>query len=68
MVGFGTMVLGADAIHWGQVNKIAIGWVTSPLIAGITSYALFISIQQSIFISINPLAGQNSTSLFTYFL
>lgn len=56
MVGFGSLVLGVDAIHWDQVSKIAIGWVTSPLIAGFTSFALFISIQQSIFISINPLA------------
>lgn len=56
MVGFGTLVLGPDAIHWGQVGRIAIGWVTSPLISGITAYALFISIQQTIFIKSNPLA------------
>lgn len=56
MVGFGSMVLGTDAIHWHQVSRIAIGWVTSPLISGLTSYFLFISIQQSIFVSTNPLA------------
>lgn len=56
MVGFGGVVLGADAIHWDQVKHIAIGWITSPLIAGITGYALFISIQQTIFIRKNPLA------------
>ena len=56
MVGFGSLVLGKDAIHWHQVSHIAIGWVTSPLIAGITSYALFISIQQSIFVKNDPLA------------
>lgn len=55
MVGFGSLVLGTDAIHWNQVYHIAIGWVTSPLIAGITAYALFFSIQQSIFIRSNPL-------------
>jgi len=55
MVGFGSMVLGADAIHWHQVSHIAIGWITSPLIAGITAFTLFISIQQSIFVKSDPL-------------
>lgn len=55
MVGFGAVVLGPDAIHWRQVSHIAIGWVTSPLIAGVTAYTLFISIQQSIFVKPDPL-------------
>jgi PiT family inorganic phosphate transporter len=55
MVGFGSMVLGLDAIHWNQVSRIAIGWITSPLIAGITAYVLFISIQQAIFVKPDPL-------------
>lgn len=55
MVGFGSVVLGHDAIHWEQVSHIAIGWLTSPLIAGITGYLLFLSIQQSIFIKNDPL-------------
>ncbi|WP_131776135.1 inorganic phosphate transporter [Legionella impletisoli] len=56
MVGFGGIVLGKNAIHWNQVSHIAIGWVTSPLIAGTTAYALFISIQQAIFVKSDPLA------------
>ncbi len=56
MVGFGTVVLGSDAIHWTQVSHIAIGWITSPLIAGITAYALFSTIQQAIFVKSDPLA------------
>lgn len=55
MVGFGVIVLGKDAIHWNQVSHIAIGWITSPCIAGITAYGLFISIQQSIFVQNDPL-------------
>ncbi len=55
MVGFGSVVLGPSTIHWHQVSRIAIGWVTSPLIAGTTAYLLFISIQQTIFIKSNPL-------------
>lgn len=56
MVGFGAVVLGSDAVHWDQVGRIAISWVTSPMISGITAYLLFISIQQTIFIKSNPLA------------
>jgi PiT family inorganic phosphate transporter len=56
MVGFGALVLGTNAIHWHQVSRIAIGWITSPLISGVTAYLLFISIQQTIFIKSNPLA------------
>ncbi|MDR3501117.1 MAG: inorganic phosphate transporter [Legionella sp.] len=56
MVGFGAVVLGTDAIHWDQVSRIAISWITSPLISGIAGYMLFISIQQTIFVKSNPLA------------
>ena len=56
MVGFGTLVLGVDAVHWDQVSHIAIGWVTSPLISGVTAYILFSSIQQTIFVRQDPLA------------
>lgn len=56
MVGFGSLVLGTDAVHWNQVSHIAIGWITSPLIAGITGYGLFISIQQTIFVKNDILA------------
>lgn len=55
MVGFGSIVLGNDSIHWNEVSRIAIGWITSPLIAGTTAYLLFLSIQQTIFIRSNPL-------------
>ena len=55
MVGFGSVVLGLDAVHWKQVSYIAIGWVTSPLLAGITGFILFTTIQQAIFIKIDPL-------------
>lgn len=68
MVGFGSVVLGKDAIHWDQVYRIAIGWVTSPLIAGITAYILFISIQQTIFVKSDPLEKAKSYIPFYLFL
>lgn len=59
MVGFGTIVLGVDAIYWGQVKDIALGWFTSPIISGVVSYILFSVIQQTIFIKKNPLLKAN---------
>jgi PiT family inorganic phosphate transporter len=56
MVGFGAIVLGPHAIHWNQVSHIAISWITSPIISGITAFILFTSIQQTIFVKSNPLA------------
>ena len=55
MVGFGSVVLGLDAVHWKQVSYIAIGWISSPLLAGITGFVLFTTIQQAIFIRVDPL-------------
>jgi PiT family inorganic phosphate transporter len=55
MVGFGWIELGSDAIEWHQVLQIAIGWVTSPLISGLTAYGLFVSIQRLIFMRKDPL-------------
>lgn len=55
MVGFGWLVLGHNAVQWNQVSHIAIGWITSPLISGITAYALFSSIQLLIFTRRDPL-------------
>jgi PiT family inorganic phosphate transporter len=55
VVGYGALALGPQAVHWSQVYHIAIGWITSPLIAGLTSYALFLTIQSTIFVSSDPL-------------
>jgi PiT family inorganic phosphate transporter len=68
MVGFGTVVLGVGAVNWHQVSHIAIGWVTSPLIAGISGYFLFSSIQQTILVKTNPLLKAKTFIPFYLFL
>lgn len=55
MVGFGAIVLGPQAIYWPQVYSIALSWFTSPILAALSGYALFLSIQQTIFIKPDPL-------------
>lgn len=54
IVGFGAIKLGIGAIEWPHVKIIAISWVTSPGIAGIMSYLLFMSIQWLIFSKLHP--------------
>lgn len=68
VVGFGALAVGPDAIHWKQVLNISIGWITSPLIAGLTAYALFTSIQSTIFISTDPLKQAKLVIPFYLFL
>ncbi|MEQ3637207.1 MAG: inorganic phosphate transporter, partial [Thalassolituus sp.] len=46
IVGFAAVGLGMDAVHWGKVGSIVASWVTSPLLAGIISFALIRSVQR----------------------
>lgn len=55
LVGVGAIMLGLDAVHWQKVGYIAISWISSPAIAGVTSFLLFISIRRSILGADNPL-------------
>lgn len=68
LVGFGSVVIGIEAINWSQVYYIVISWLTSPLIAGIGAYLLFLSIQQSIFIQRDPLMKAKIYIPFYFFL
>jgi inorganic phosphate transporter, PiT family len=54
IVGFGAIALGLNALHWHQVNIIAISWITSPAIAGILAYLLFVSVQRTVLVKSNP--------------
>jgi PiT family inorganic phosphate transporter len=48
LVGVGAIMLGLHAVHWQTVGYIAVSWVSSPAIAGVVAYLLFISIKRSI--------------------
>lgn len=55
LVGVSAIMLGLHAIHWQTVGYIAISWISSPLIAGVLSFLLFISIRSTILGATNPL-------------
>ena len=57
LVGVGAITLGLHAIHWQTVGYIAISWISSPTVAGVTAYLLFISIRRFILGADNPLVA-----------
>jgi PiT family inorganic phosphate transporter len=55
LVGVGALMLGVNAVRWHQVIYIAISWITSPVIAGVMAFLLFISIKRLILGAEDPL-------------
>lgn len=53
--GFGLIVLGVHAIHWQQMTYILITWISSPTLAGVFAYLLFMSVQFFILSTPDPL-------------
>ncbi|RLA57990.1 MAG: phosphate permease, partial [Gammaproteobacteria bacterium] len=45
IVGFASVGISVDAIHWGKVGTIVLSWVVSPVLAGTLSYGLFMSVK-----------------------
>ncbi len=56
IVGFAAVGISVDSVSWGQVGTIAMSWVVSPLLAGVMSFALFVSVQKLIFDTDDPFA------------
>lgn len=54
MVGVGSIMLGLDAVNWQTVSYIAVSWICSPALAGVTAFLLFISIRGLILGAENP--------------
>lgn len=57
VVGFAAMGMGMEAVHWGQVGRIAMSWVVSPVMAGALALMLFVSIQRLVLGREDPLAA-----------
>ncbi|WP_299236898.1 inorganic phosphate transporter [uncultured Halomonas sp.] len=54
IVGFSVAGLGAAAVDWASVGKIAASWIVSPLLAGTIAFTLFKSVQHLIFEARDP--------------
>jgi len=56
IVGFAAVGIGIDAVQWGEVGKIVMSWVVSPLTAGFIAYLIYRSVQRLILRQEDPLA------------
>ena len=54
IVGFASVGISADAVHWDKVGAIVASWVVSPLMAGTISFALFMSVKRLILDTEDP--------------
>ena len=55
VIGFATISVGADAIHWGELGSVIGSWFVTPILAGVIAYLIFINSQKLIFNRTNPL-------------
>lgn len=55
VVGFAAVGVSIDIVNWSKVGSIVMSWVVSPVIAGVFSFLLFISVQKLIINTENPL-------------
>ena len=54
IVGFASVGISVDAVHWDKVGAIVASWVVSPLLAGTLSFALFMSVKSLILDTEDP--------------
>ncbi|MFV2060568.1 MAG: inorganic phosphate transporter [Gammaproteobacteria bacterium] len=54
IVGFAAVGIGVDAVHWDKVGFIVASWIVSPLLAGVISFALFMSVQNLVINTDDP--------------
>ena len=57
IVGFVVITKGIDAVSWSKVGEIASSWITSPLIAGILAFFIYLSAQKFIINAKNQVAA-----------
>ena len=54
IVGFGLLVGGVSAIHWGRLFSVVMSWIISPLCGGLVGWATFTFIKRTVLTSWNP--------------
>ena len=54
IVGFAIAAMGMDAVNWAKIGKVAASWIVSPVVAGVISLILMVSIRKLILNTDNP--------------
>ena len=55
-----------DAVNWGKVSQIVASWVVSPVLAGVISFGLFMSVQRLIINTATPF--ENAKKYVPYYI
>lgn len=54
IVGFGILVGGLSAVHWGKLGSVVLSWLISPLCGGFMGWLTFTYIKRSVLSRWNP--------------
>ena len=57
IVGFALFAVGFEAVYYGKVGSIAASWIVSPVLAGMLSFLLIVSVRKLILDKDNPEAA-----------
>ncbi|MFC0047505.1 MULTISPECIES: inorganic phosphate transporter [Rheinheimera] len=55
IIGFASVGVGMDYVHWDSVSGIVGSWVVTPLLSGVLAFLIFMSAQHFIFNTDSPL-------------
>jgi PiT family inorganic phosphate transporter len=68
IVGFALITKGTSSVEWSKLGEIASSWVTSPLIAGVLAFCIYLSAKKLILERQNKLAAAVNIIPFYAFL
>jgi PiT family inorganic phosphate transporter len=54
VVGFGLLVGGVSAVHWGKLGSVVLSWLISPLCGGLLGWLTFTYIKRTVLARWNP--------------
>ncbi len=55
LIGFAIVGIGPDAVKWGEVGRVVMSWIISPVVGGTLSFLLVMSTRKLIFNTDEPL-------------
>ncbi|MET0067291.1 MAG: inorganic phosphate transporter [Candidatus Thiodiazotropha sp.] len=68
IVGFAVAGIGMDAVNWGKIGSIVASWIVSPLVGGLISLLLMLSIRRLILNTESPFRNAQRWAPFYVFL
>jgi len=60
IVGFGLLVGGLSAVHWGKLGSVVLSWLISPVCGGLMGWLTFTYIKRTVLTRWNPVRAARS--------